>query len=59
MTIVTYTRMKRVYSLNHHVPLECGFCVNGMKCGVKGTNNNYVFDWPCVPTTWLVNIVTP
>jgi hypothetical protein len=60
MTVPTYTGMKRVYGLSQHVPLECGFCADGINCCVKGggTTTSCVFDWSRVPTTWSVKIVT-
>lgn len=56
MTVLTYTGMKRVYNPNHHVPLD--FVLMASIVVLRGGNNNYVFDWPCVLTTWSVNIVT-
>ena len=54
----TYTRMKKDYRSNNHVPLNFWFCADDINRCMKGSKKKRVFDWPNIPRVWPVKVGT-
>ena len=54
----TYTRLKKEHLLKNQIQTKLYFCLDNVNLYVKGNKENWVLDWPFVPTTWRTKIST-
>lgn len=50
--------MKKEFQSNNHIPCNFWFCSIDINWCVKGNKMKWVFNWPNIPSTWLVNVGT-